>query len=221
MANYSDAFGTVIVTSSDFETSKRLLSIFHSVQERFSFSTTYDLDNIHQVGENAASCNFIAFGRWTFSTNLLFFGKWLQENIEDEEDHEFLKSNDWKCLFEYTDREIGCEVFGVGSAVVRHGRNTPLTKAWYTELEWNDLEETYWNLFDILGWTVQEIAEDRYLESVLTGENPITMYIYDIYKFVDDYADHYHLEKYAAKDSLRQQSKLFGQVLDIADAYSM
>lgn len=220
MANISDAFGTVIVTSSDLETSEKLLRIFHSVQSKFDYYTDYDLDNIHQVGERKVSANFTASGRWTFSTNLLWFGKWLQENIESEEDREFLESRRWECLFEYADYECGCEVFGQGSAVVEHARNSLLSEAMYTELNWEDLEPTYWNFFDVLGWSLQEIANERYFESILDGEESIVGYCEDIYKFLDDYANHYHLDKSAAKDSIRQQSKLFGRVLDMAEAYA-
>ena len=220
MANISDAFGTVIVTSSDLETSEKLLRIFDSVQSEFGYYTDYDLDNIYQVGEKKVSANFSAAGRWTFSTNLLWFGKWLQENIENEEDRKFLESKSWECLFEYTDYECGCGVFGQGFAIVKHAGKSPLSKAWYTELSWEDLEPTYWNFFDVLGWSLQEIAEERYFESIVDGEEAIADYCEDIYKFLDEYADHYHLEKYAAKDAIRQQSELFGQVLDMAEAYA-
>ena len=220
MANISNAFGKVQISAPSYEDAETLLKLFHAYQSNYGnystfYSESWDRD---PDAEGKIICTFDAFGRWSFSINIECFGQWLSLDVSNEH-RKFIESIPWTVEYRYTDYEPGCEVLGQGWDKVVHQAGQSLKDVEYISGDWNDYPMTWYNIMDVMGFSIDELLEDRYVsEAVLGCGDPIDEYVDDLLRFVQDWADHKKTNQKDAEKRLCQLSNDFSKLLKLVKA---
>ena len=220
MANLSTAFGNSQITAPSYEEAETLLKLFHAYQSDYGdYSTWYSESRDRDPDtEGRIICTFDATGRWSFSTNIECFGKWLNHDVSNEH-RKFIESIPWTVKYWYTDYEPGCEVLGQGWDKVVHQAGQSLEDVEYISGDWNDYPMTYYNIMDLMQWDVDDVLGDRYAYSVLDGENDISEYADDLIQFIEDYAMASGISTQRSKQILCEESEDLTQLLAMAERY--
>lgn len=222
MANISTAFGRVEISAPTARDIIEIIDIINAnlgVVDYYTFiSKDYNLLDRDDDGNCVATCSFSGSGRWAFACNIEYTGNWLNSELKRRgkaEDAEYLEGFTWGLMYDFTDYEPGCEVFGQGKAGIVHKAGQKLTKCEYVEGDWDELPFTYYCIMDAMGWSIDEILEERYATSVLEGENSIEEYEDDLMEFLRDYADYKCISKEEAQKEMCEQSEHFPELMKL------
>lgn len=133
MANISNAFGTVTLTTDTKETLYNFLLLHKEFEKDSYYYTEFDTDKnsenelkdlienntIEENNQVSYTTTFIALGRWSFESNV----RWLMDTIKNDyntstasELRDKIKQHEITITFQFTDAEQGCDFIGTGTA---------------------------------------------------------------------------------------------------------
>lgn len=224
MANISDASGTVNITAPTIRDAVAIIEIFNKSLEAGDYYTIiskdYEFLGNDDNGNCEISCSFCGCGRWAFACNIEYSARWVNTELKrkkKEEDVQYLESKNWKMIYDFTDYEPGCGVFGQGTAGISHEAGQKLEKSKYIDGDWSKLPFTYYRIMDTMGWSIDEILDERYATSVLSGENDVEEYKDDLLEFLHDYAAYRCMSEEEARKEMCFKSEDFAQLLGMID----
>lgn len=232
MANISDASGEVYLTAPTKEDCNKILKILDSSLGEGDYFTEFNITkNISKDGEFLtefdeskifyeeleegirAICSFSGCGRWTYSNNVERSPYWIKQNAT-KEDIKYLESLSWSTFYEFQDYEPGCEVLGRFYCGIEHEAGMPLEEASYFEGDHEIMPMTWFNIMEVMGYTVDELLEERCVcEAVFGYGDSIDIYAEDLLKFVRDCANAWGMSRVQAKTRLCELSKDFSELI--------
>ena len=103
--------------------------------------------------------------------------------------------------------------------MVSHTARTKLEDSAFIEGDSEVFEPTWYNIMEVMGFSLDELLEDRYVsEAVLYYGDPIEEYADDLLQFVQDWADHKKTSRKDAEKRLCRLSNDFSKLLKLAKA---
>lgn len=238
MANLSDAFGILKVTAKDLETAKHIADIMFKAYEKTDYGMWKSSETEpYRVNGNTVETDFYGTGRWSFSNNIVWireFNNYPKYNVLTQKEVDYLKKENFEIIYEYTDIELGCDLFCDGVSVIKHNSEedlkqcsiitdrqgvdidlyTVVTKLGYTinealdylgVYEIDELEDDKWTLERIADGICKFVSDDYNFKN-MKFEDSINE-LFGNSEFLKDIYKHYLTENEKIKDAIRMYSR--------------
>lgn len=203
MANISDAFGTIEIMANDVKVIYDLIYLMDNTLNNNGYYTAINeevnnvkIDDLNGDYKHSAIVSFDACGRWSYQENIEKMFSWIKRSCSENDQLllDNLEKQNFKMIFDYTDREPGCEIFGRYVNYIVHKSGDDLFQYTVYDGDYEEYDECIVNYCEYLGMDFIEAVEELSFKFDLDDPD-------DLERFKNELLDQSKdIEKYFKKD---------------------